>query len=207
MPPALRLATALDAQQVQEIYAPYCFTPISFELEPPSVAEIRQRIEKILPLYPWIVLEDGGTMLGYAYAGRHRDRAAYAWSVDTSVYIREDSRRRGIGRALYTSLLAMLPLQGYVFAYAGITLPNPGSVGLHEAMGFVRVGIYDRVGFKCGAWHDVMWLQRPLQACPAEPPPTKTLAEVQKLPGWEPALRAGLPRPTAWVATNQDHKP
>jgi L-amino acid N-acyltransferase YncA len=193
MPLTIRLAAPEDADQVQAIYAPYCYTPISFELEPPSVAEMRQRIENVLPHYPWLVLEDGSKILGYAYASRHRERPAYGWSVDAAVYVCQDGRRRGVGRALYTSLFALLPLQGYVNAYAGVTLPNPASVGLHEAMGFLRVGAYEKVGFKCGAWHDVAWFQRPLRSCPPEPQPVKSLAEAQILPEWREALRAGVP--------------
>jgi L-amino acid N-acyltransferase YncA len=132
MPPTIRLAALDDAEQIQAIYAPYCRTPISFETEPPSVEEMRGRLAKVLEQYPWLVCEDGDEILGYAFAGRHRERAAYRWSVDTSIYIRQGRQRRGLGRALYTSLLAVLPLQGYVNAYAGATLPNPASVGLHE---------------------------------------------------------------------------
>lgn len=192
MPPTIRLATRDDAEQVQAIYAPYCLTPISFEAEPPSVEEIRGRLAKVLAQYPWLVCEDGGEILGYAYAGRHRERAAYYWSVDTSVYIRQGRQRRGLGRALYSSLLSMLPLQGYVNAYAGVTLPNPASVGLHEAMGFQQVGVYRHVGFKCGAWYDVAWFQRPLQPRPDEPPTPIPLAEIQHTARWQEALRAGL---------------
>jgi phosphinothricin acetyltransferase len=192
MPPTIRLATLADAEQVQAIYAPYCFTPISFELEPPSVEEIRGRLRKILGPYPWLLCEDDGEILGYAYATQHRERAAYLWSVDTSVYVRQGRQRRGVGRALYTSLLAVLPLQGFVSAYAGVTLPNAASVGLHEAMGYQPVGVYRQVGFKYGAWHDVAWFQRSLQPWPAEPPPPKRLAEVQPTAEWQEALGSGL---------------
>jgi phosphinothricin acetyltransferase len=192
MPTAIRLATVADAEQVQSIYAPYCSTPISFELVPPSVEEMCGRLAKVLSQYPWLLCEDSGEVLGYAYASQHRERAAYGWSIDTTVYIRQGRHRRGVGRALYTSLLAMLPLQGYVNAYAGVTLPNPGSVGLHEAMGFRQVGVYAQVGFKCGAWHDVVWLQRPLQPLPAAPPPLKRLEEVRQTTAWQEALTAGL---------------
>jgi phosphinothricin acetyltransferase len=192
MPMTIRLVTTADAAQVQPIYAPYCATPISFELEPPSVAEMEQRIAKVLPDYPWVVLEDAGRILGYAYASRHRERAAYAWSVDTSVYVHPDERRRGLGRALYTSLFALLPLQGYVNAYAGVTVPNAGSIGLHERMGFRHLGVYEKVGFKCGAWHDVAWLQRALRPWPAEPSAPMSLDEARKLSAWEPALQSGI---------------
>jgi phosphinothricin acetyltransferase len=194
MPTTIRLATPEDAAQVQAIYAPYCHTPISFELGPPSVEEMRARLAKVLGQYPWLLCEDGEEVLGYAYASRHRERAAYCWSVDTAVYVRQGRQRRGVGRALYTALLAVLPLQGYVNAYAGVTLPNPASVGLHEALGFQPVGVYRQVGFKCGAWHDVAWLQRPLRPRADQPPPPRRLEEVRHTSEWAEALLAG-PRP------------
>jgi L-amino acid N-acyltransferase YncA len=197
--PTIRLATLDDAEQVQAIYAPYCLTPISFEAVPPTVEEMRERLAKVLEQYPWLVCEDGGEILGYAYATRHRERAAYRWSVDTSVYVRQGQQRRGVGRALYTSLLSVLPLQGYVNAYAGATLPNPASVGLHEAMGFQLVGVYQQVGFKCGAWYDVAWFQRPLQPRPDDPPPI-SLEEIQHTAAWREALR-GKKRSDAWKGT------
>jgi L-amino acid N-acyltransferase YncA len=113
-----------------------------------------------------------GAVLGYAYASPHRERAAYRWSVDVAVYIAEQARRRGVGRQLYSTLFAMLVELGYYNAFAGVTLPNPASVGLHESMGFTPVGVYRNVGYKLGAWHDVGWWRRPLQppaADPAEP--------------------------------------
>jgi L-amino acid N-acyltransferase YncA len=192
MPPTIRLAVPDDAEQIQAIYAPYCLTPISFELAPPSVEEMRGRLVKVLGPYPWFVCEESDQILGYAYATQRRERAAYSWSVDTSVYVRQERQRHGIGRGLYMSLLALLPLQGYVNAYAGVTLPNPASVGLHEAMGFELVGVYKQVGFKCGAWHDVAWFQRPLQGRPSEPPHLKRLKEIQQTAEWAEALSAGL---------------
>ncbi len=191
MPPTIRLATPDDAEQVRDVYAPYCHTPISFETEPPGAEEMRGRLAKVLDHYPWLVCEGDGELLGYAYATRHRERAAYRWSVDTSVYVRQGLHRRGVGRALYASLLAMLPLQGFVNAYAGVTLPNPASVGLHTAMGFEPVGVYRQVGFKCGAWYDVAWYQRLLQPRPAEPPPLRGLEEVCATPAWREALERG----------------
>jgi phosphinothricin acetyltransferase len=192
MQPTIRLATPDDAEQVQAIYAPNCYTPISFETEPPSAEEMRNRLARVLSQYPWFVLEDGGDVLGYAYATQHRERAAYRWSVDTSVYVRQGRQRRGVGRALYTSLLTVLPLQGFINAYAGITLPNPASVGLHEAMGFELVGVYAKVGFKCGDWHDVAWYQRPLLSRPDEPPPPTQFEEVCQAAEWLEALQVGL---------------
>src|SRR5262249_33144374 len=144
------------AEPILAIYAPFCReTPISFETREPTTDEMRRRIAKTVKSLPWLVCEEGGLILGYAYASPHRERAAYGWSVDVSVYIREGLRRRGLGRALYTSLFAILQLQGFYNAVAGTALPNPGSVGLHQAMGFQPVGVYRNIGFKCGAWHDV----------------------------------------------------
>ena len=188
MPLTIRLATSADAEHIQAIYAPYCLTPISFESEAPGVEEMRGRLAKVLGQNPWLLCEEDGDILGYAYATPHRERAAYRWSVDTSVYVRQGRQRRGLGRALYTALLAVLPLQGYVNAYAGVTLPNPASVGLHEAMGFRPVGVYEQVGFKCGAWHDVAWFQRPLQSLPEEPSPPRSLEEVRHTAAWLQAL-------------------
>lgn len=191
----IRLATPDDAEQVQAIYAPYCSTPISFELEPPSVAEMRGRLTKILGQYPWLVWEEDGAILGYVYAMQHRERAAYLWSVDTAVYVHQGRQRRGVGKRLYTALFEVLPLQGYVNAYAGVTLPNPASVGLHEAMGFQPLGVYRQVGFKCGAWHDVAWFQRPLQPRPGAPTPLKPLAAVQQSAAWQHALASARGTP------------
>jgi phosphinothricin acetyltransferase len=190
MPPLIRLATLADAEQVQAIYSPHCSTPTSFELAPPSVAEMRGRLAKVLEQYPWLVCEDRGEILGYAYAGPHRERAAYRWSVDTSAYVAR--LRCGIGRALYTSLFALLRLQGFINAYAGVTLPNPSSVCLHEAMGFQPVGVYRQVGYKCGAWHDVAWYQLLLQPRPLEPALPKALNEVRHSAEWDAALSAGV---------------
>lgn len=192
MPPVIRLATLEDAEQIQAIYAPYCDTPISFELEPPSVEEMRRRLAKVLDRYPWLVCTIGSDILGYVYATQHRERAAYRWSVDTTVYVRKGRQRHGVGKALYASLLAVLPLQGYVNAYAGVTLPNPASVGLHEAMGFQQVGVYKHVGFKCGCWHDVAWFQRSLQQRADEPQPPLRLEEARLTTAWQQALSTGL---------------
>lgn len=192
MPPTIRMATLADADQVQAIYAPYCETPISFEIEPPSVDEMRRRMDKVLGVYPWLVCEDGDTILAYVYASQHRERHAYRWSVDTTVYVRQGEHRRGVGRALYTSLLALLPLQGYVNAFAGVTLPNPASAGLHEALGFRSLGVYAHVGFKCGRWYDVEWFQRLLQPRPDTPGPLRPIGEVQSSPEWAAAFHRGI---------------
>jgi L-amino acid N-acyltransferase YncA len=166
----IRFAELRDAAAIQAIYAPFCeATTVSFEVRPPSVEEMAERIAQISQHYPWLVCERYGSVAGYVYACRHRERAAYRWAVDVTVYVAAEHQRLGIGRGLYTSLLAMLREQGYVKAYAGITLPNPGSIGVHEAVGFRPVAVYRQVGFKLGEWRDVGWWQKELQPPPEEP--------------------------------------
>lgn len=190
----IRLATAGDAGPVAAIYAPNVTgSIISFESEPPDAEEMRRRIEGTLERYPWLVCERGGRVLGYAYAGAHGSRAAYRWSVDVSVYVDGEAHRTGVGRALYTSLFAALRVQGFYNAYAGATLPNPASVGLHEAMGFRPVGVYQKVGYKKGAWHDVGWWHLALRERVGDPTPPTDLPLVLGSGEWDAALAAGLP--------------
>jgi L-amino acid N-acyltransferase YncA len=188
----IRLATQKDAGQILEIYAPFCVaTPVSFETEPPSLAEMRQRINNTLKSLPWLVCEHRRRMLGYAYASRHRERAAYRWSVDVSVYVRDGHRGSGLGRALYSSLFAILRLQGFYNILAGISLPNPASVSLHESMGLRRLGVYQRIGFKCGEWHDVGWWQLALRDPIDEPADPRALPVILDLDEYRDALAAG----------------
>jgi phosphinothricin acetyltransferase len=159
----VRIAREADAPTVADIYAPYVReTAISFEEVPPSPAEMRERICKTLATHPFLVFEDGNTVVAYAHASRHKERPSYRWSVDVGVYAAPPVHRRGVGRALYTRLLDILARQGFHAAFAGITLPNEKSVGLHEAMGFRHLGTYAEVGFKLSALRDVGWWRRPL---------------------------------------------
>ena len=171
----IRSATPQDAEAFVAIFAPVVRdTAISFEWEPPTVDEMRARIAKTLDKYPWLVAENAsGEVAGYAYAGSHRDPPSYQWSVNTSVYIHEDARGRGIGRLLYESLHRQLVELGYYRAYAGISLPHPGSVALHESVGYRPIGVYEKVGFKHGAWRDVGWWVRELQPLVDNPPPPR----------------------------------
>jgi L-amino acid N-acyltransferase YncA len=191
----IRLAGMDDAAEIQAIYAPFCGmgSAVSFEVVAPSVEEVQRRIARVFERHFWLVCEVGGEVLGYSYAGMFSDRAAYVWSVSTSIYVREDQYRRGIGRALYTSLFNGVRLQGYVSAYAGTTLPNPGSVGLHQAMGFEPVGVYRNAGFKGNSWYDVAWWQLSLREPPPRPAPPLCLNEAAQLPGWAEALASGIP--------------
>lgn len=191
---AIRLANESDAQKMLSIYAPLVReTPISFEVEAPSEAEFRQRIIGNLEGMPWLVCEIEGELSGYAYASSHRTRAAYQWCVESSVYIGAGHRKKGVGKALYTSLFKLLQLQGFYNVYAGITLPNPASVALHEAVGFELVGVYPLCGYKLDRWHDVGWWQLSLQQeHSASVHPPLLLSEVQNSVQWQEALISGL---------------
>jgi len=188
----IRPASARDAETIAAIYAPVVTrTAVSFEVEPPTVDEMQGRIAATGERLPWLVCESAGSVIGYAYACPHRVRPAYRWSVEVSVYVHEDRRRRGVGRGLYTSLFAILGLQGYRNAYAGITLPNPPSVVLHELLGFEPVGVYHEIGYKLGSWHDVGWWHLALGERGLPPEEPLIMAAVREAPGFEEALAAG----------------
>lgn len=191
---AIRLAVEDDAEALQAIYEPYVReTPISFELEPPDVNTMRERIRKTVESFPWLVCEHDGGIVGYAYASKHRERLAYQWSVDVTAYVRPGYHRSGIGRGLYTSLFPLLRLQGYFSAFAGVTLPNDASIGLHKAVGFVPIGVYPNVGYKFGKWHNVAWLGLSLQPPADSPAPPRPLAEAKDSADWQQAIHVGLP--------------
>jgi phosphinothricin acetyltransferase len=158
---AIRAALATDAAACAAIYAPFVTgTVVSFETEAPDAAEMAGRIAHHSATHAWLVAQVGGQLAGYAYASPHRERAAYASSCDVAVYVDPGHARQGIGRSLYDVLLPMMREKGLHAVFAGIALPNPGSIGLHETMGFTPVGIYREVGWKLGAWRDVGWWQR-----------------------------------------------
>jgi phosphinothricin acetyltransferase len=180
MTASIRVATPDDAQDILAIYAPYCISShVSFELVAPSEQQMRDRIERTTAIYPWLVGEIDGKVGGYVYASQHRERAAYRWAVDVAVYIAAEHHRRGLGRALYTSLFAILREQGYYQAYAGITLPNAGSNGLHEAVGFRKIAVFPHVGYKLGRWLDVGWWRLQLMAETAEPAEPRPFSEIR----------------------------
>ncbi|MDL5362110.1 arsinothricin resistance N-acetyltransferase ArsN1 family B [Halalkalicoccus sp. NIPERK01] len=190
MTPTLRPATPDDAPAVRRIYAPFVEdTAISFETRPPTRAEVESRIATTTERHPWLVcaLDE---IVGYAYATSHREREAYRWSVDVSVYVDPAHHRRGIARALYAALFALLKKQGLFNAYAGIALPNPASIGFHESMGFEPVGTYHAVGHKDGEWHDVRWYERALDERPADPEVPIAFPDLEA-PTIERALDAG----------------
>jgi L-amino acid N-acyltransferase YncA len=188
---AVRLATPDDAAACAAIYRPYVErSAISFELVSPTVEEMRARIERVLDRTPWLVAELDGVIRGYAYGSRHRDRAAYDWTVETTVYVDEAFPRRGIGRACMAALLEVLRLQGFHLAVAGVTLPNEGSVGLHRALGFTWIGEYPAIGYKAGRWHAVGWLGLELGPRPDQATPVRPIGELAGTPELDRILSA-----------------
>ena len=160
-----------DAAACLEIYRPAITEgATSFEEVVPSVPEFAERIRKAGRSHAWLVMEDHGRVVGYAYASAHQARAAYRWAANVSVYVAPTHWRSGVGRRLYAALFDRMRARHYQVLCAGITVPNERSVGLHRAMGFEEVGTYKRIGYKLGAWHDVVWLQLELERATAERP-------------------------------------
>ncbi|HSS33517.1 MAG TPA: arsinothricin resistance N-acetyltransferase ArsN1 family B [Solirubrobacterales bacterium] len=173
-----------DAPACAAIYAPSVEASVtSFEERAPDAAEMAARIAGYTATHPWLVAEDGGEVVGYAYACPFQERPAYRWSASVSVYVAAERAGQGLGRALYTELLAGLRRQGFRNACAGITLPNPASVGLHESLGFELVGVNREVGWKHGAWRDVGWWHLQLAPAPAGEPPEPLPPEPAGSPG------------------------
>ncbi len=155
----IRSADMNDAEAMLAIYAPYIEnTAITFETALPSINDFRERIKTYTAKYPWLIAEEEGTIIGYAYASKHRDREAYQWCVESSVYVLEAYHSKGVAAELYSRLFSMLQASGYVNVYAGITQPNDKSNKFHIKMGFEPVGVYKKIGFKLGRWHDVAWM-------------------------------------------------
>jgi phosphinothricin acetyltransferase len=153
----IRVATAADAAGCAAVYAPYVTDScISFEYEAPSAEEFARRIAAA---HLWLVAEEDGVVVGYAYASRHRERDAYAWAADVAIYLAADAHGRGLGRALYADLVPRLRERGLRVLCAGVAQPNEASDALHRALGFEEVGVYRRIGWKAGRWHDVRWWQ------------------------------------------------
>jgi phosphinothricin acetyltransferase len=186
---------------IAAIYAPYVReSAISFEIEPPAAAMIAQRIASTVETHPWLVADCGDEVVGFAYAGKHRERAAYRWTVDVTVYVGAQMRHQGVGRALYLALLEILRQQGFRPAFAEIVLPNPGSVRLHETVGFKPLGVHKDVGFKLGRWHDIGYWRMGLAdgtAQPVEPVPFATFRQAPEfaaalIPVQNPDRQRGL---------------
>ena len=171
---SVRDASRADAAACAAIYAPYvCDTAVSFEAEPPTPAQMAERITAAHSTHAWLVLVDDGQVTGYCYGGPFRSRQAYQWTCEVSVYLAPGRHRKGGGRLLYTALLTRLADRGYQTAVAAMTLPNDASVGLHQAMGFTPVGTFHHVGHKHRTWHDVAWVERALSPTDPDPAPPR----------------------------------
>ena len=190
----IRLASQKDAPQILEIYSPIVrLTHISFEHDVPDACEIAERIAKTSRQYPWLVCEIDSRIAGYAYAGAFRSREAYQWTTETTVYVREGYQRRGVSRALYASLLAILREQGYRSAIGVIALPNAASIRAHESLGFQEIGVFRNVGFKAGAWRDTGWWQLDLSPALEQPPAPQSITALVQQDGFDELLQTGLP--------------
>jgi L-amino acid N-acyltransferase YncA len=178
----IRVAIASDAKEIRDIYAPNIIhTAYTFETEVPSVAEFEQRIKKYTEKFPWLVCLVNGKIAGYVYATSHRDREAYQWTCESSVYIHDDFKGKGIGKRLYAVLFELLKQEGYKTIYAGITLPNDASVLLHEKCGFKHFATYENVGYKLGAWQKVGWWKLQINDYDQKPSPPLKFSEMDPL--------------------------
>ncbi len=171
----LRTAEKQDIPDILEIYTHYVTkTAVSFEFQPPSPEVFAQKFDETRRKFPWLICEVNGAVAGYAYSKNFRQDAAYAWSAEISVYIGNDYQRKGIATFLYQCMERLLVLQGYYTVYAGVTASNEKSLKFHKTLGFKEAGLYHNVGYKLGAWHDVVWFEKKLREYKADPwPPTK----------------------------------
>jgi L-amino acid N-acyltransferase YncA len=175
----VRFAHPEDCMALLGIYANYINSPVTFECELPTKQEFRERIEGILMEYPYLICEQKGRVIGYAYAHRHRERAAYHWNAELSIYFDPAETNKGYGGRLYRILIELLRLQGVKNIYAGVTLPNPASERLHASLGFCRIGVERSTGYKGGRWHDVAWFEK--QIAPYDVPPVP-IVPIHRIP-------------------------
>jgi phosphinothricin acetyltransferase len=178
----IRFVNTADTEALLHIYRPFVVnSAASFETSAPSVDEFAARVTAYSQKCPWIVADAGGIIAGYAYANKHREREAYQWSVETSVYVHPAFYRQRVATLLYSTLFNLLKEQGFVNAHAGIVLPNAASINLHALFGFTEIGVYKNVGFKLGAWHDVMWMAKPINEITPNPPEPKNIESILHL--------------------------
>ena len=174
----IRLATLSDAATLLAIYAPYVEnTAINFEYEVPTIEDFATRIEKTLERYPYLVAEEDGVVLGYAYASTYYARASYDWAVELSVYVSLDARGQGVGTKLYDALEDLLDQMGYVHFLACISLPNEDSIAFHTKRNYQQVAHFPKIGYKFERWHDIVWLQKSLDK---QAGPIKFLKEMER---------------------------
>lgn len=186
----IRITTPSDAEAVRDVYAPFVKeTAVTFETELPSISQMAERVRSNLIKHLWLVCVYKGTVIGYAYGGVHRPRESYRWATETSVYVKEEHRKKGIARALYVPLLKGLALQGYKTALGGITLPNIPSEKFHESMGFIFFARYDNIGFKLGQWHATGWWRLALGSTDEPPQEIKPISQFLEHPEWKQAVK------------------
>ncbi len=180
---SVRMATHADIPRILEIYRPYVEkTAISFEYVLPTLEEFTRRFAAITQRFPWLVWEEQGQVLGYAYGSLPFERAAYQWCAEASVYLVQEARGRGIGRALYQALEALLTKQGYCKVYALITTANQSSVDFHTAMGYQTTCCMPACGYKLGEWHGVLWMEKCLRECENPGKAPVSLPDIEDLP-------------------------
>lgn len=168
----IRIATLEDAEEILNIYKPYVTeTAITFEYAVPSLEEFRKRMISIKEKYPYLVAVLDGTLVGYCHASKFKDRDAYDWAVETTIYIRHDSKGKGIGRKLYEKLEELLYKQHILNLNACIAYPHPESIQFHEKMGYHTVGHFHKCGYKHGVWYDMVWMEKMLGEHPENPSP------------------------------------
>ena len=159
----IRFAKVEDLSQILAIYAPYVEeTAVSFEYTVPTMEVFKNRFLTITAQYPWLVWEEKGEILGYAYGSAPFERAAFSWCAESSIYLRRDQRGKGIGKQLQLALEALLKMQGYGLLYALVTTDNPASIAFHEKLGFSHLATFPGCGWKLGAWHGIVWLEKKL---------------------------------------------
>lgn len=186
----LRVAGEADAPAMLALYAPYVIqTTVSSEYTPPSLEEFVGRMRTYMARLPWLVCLVDGEVAGYGYASPHRTRAAYQWSVETSIYVAEEWHRHGIAGAIYAALFELLTMQGYYNIYVGITSPNERSMKFHKSMGFIISGAYQESMYKFGQWRDVLWMGKSLRPHEGEPQPAIPFPEIQDSPLVDRVLR------------------
>ena len=180
----VRAAAPEDAEQLLEIYTPFVISEdsslsnVSFELAAPDVEEFRQRIQDISKQFPYLVGEVNGQILGYVYCHPYRERLAYQWAVEVTIYLAPAGQGKGLGRLLYETMEKLLCLQGVTMAYSCITVGNDHSIKMHEALGYRLIGTFTNSGYKNGQWLDTVWLEKQLQPCPKQPDNIKSWREL-----------------------------
>ena len=182
----IRIAKESDIKEILAIYTPYVReTAITFEYTVPTLEEFRERIRKTLTKYPYLVAVQEAEILGYAYASEFKNRAAYDWAVETTIYVKQDSRKSGVGKKLYQALEEVLKRQNICNLYACIAYPNPGSIGFHEHLGYQTIGHFSKCGYKFETWYDMIWMEKMIGEHDQHPQLFKPITELR---GWDSRL-------------------